>query len=354
MMSAAHIDGWLRDRALPLWAGTGIDPATGTAWEALDHTGTPLRQMTRRLRVQSRQAFCFATLGQGGLARQLFDWVMAHGFDPDTGHMAAQMSPDMTILSAPNDLYDLAFAGFAAAALMRAGQDVGQDLARIERAIASLRAPLGWFEDAHHRLPRRQNAHMHLFEMAVALYDVTRAPRFLAMADTCLALFRTRFVDPEGRLLEFYSADLTPLPAPDQAIEPGHIAEWIYLLDHYERVSGQDGGVDLALLWQLVLARRDGAGLLPDQSDPASSTRRLWPQTELLRAAGVMLSRGAATQADLTHILDGMWRDYLDTPVAGGWYDMRTSQGALVSDTMPASTFYHVVGALQAYKTALR
>jgi mannose/cellobiose epimerase-like protein (N-acyl-D-glucosamine 2-epimerase family) len=44
-----------------------------------------------------------------------------------------------------------------------------------------------------------------------------------------------------------------------------------------------------------------------------------------------------------------MWAQYLDTPVAGGWYDRRAADGALLSDNMPASTFYHIFVAFRLY-----
>lgn len=349
MTSPQNIETWLYDKALPLWSQAGIDPATGTSWEALDHSGRPLRGIERRLRVQLRQSACFAKLGKTALARQLFDWVMGNGFDPETGNLAARLSPDMRILDAPHDLYDLAFAGYAAAALTQADQDVTEDLARIDAAITRLKAPVGWFENAARQLPRRQNPHMHLFEMATELCHATGHQRFLQIAEECLDLFRTRFLQTDGRVLEFFDADLEPLPPSRQKIEPGHMAEWIFLLDRYNQVTGQDSGVDLPLVWTAVSARRDQTGLLPDESDPTSNTRRLWPQTELLKAACVMHSKGELPREDVMRILNALWSEYLDTPVSGGWYDKRTSQGTLLSDNMPASTFYHIVGAFRMF-----
>ena len=233
---------WLEQNALPFWAGQGIDPATGTAWEALDHQGGPCADMTRRLRVQVRQAYCFSMSPEPAhkdLALQLFRFAMDHGFDPATGQLAATLAPDLTILTAPHDLYDLAFMALAAAALTEAGYDVTADLERLVSEIAKLKAPRGWYETAARSLPRRQNPHMHLFEATVALFKATGEARFRDMADECLGLFQDVFLQTDNRILEFFAEDWQPLSGTEQAVEPGHMAEWVFLLDRYEDVMGQ-------------------------------------------------------------------------------------------------------------------
>jgi mannose-6-phosphate isomerase len=299
--------------------------------------------------VQFRQAACFATLGEVQLAHEIFDWSIANGFDPRTGHMACWLSSELRILTAPNDLYDITFAGFAAAALLRADVDVEYALMRIERALDRLRAPIGWYENTKGSLPRRQNPHMHLFEMATVLFEVTRAPRFLAIAEECLGLFHDRFLRNDGCIMEYFSADMTPLSANQQAIEPGHMAEWIFLLDQYEKAAGLSSGVSPESIWKAVLDRRDGSGLLPDRSDPDCGTRRLWPQSELLKAACIMHARGALSVDEVNEVLRLIFSEYLNTNVSGGWFDKRSADGTLLSNTMPASTFYHLVTAFTVY-----
>lgn len=345
---------WLAEDALPLWSTVGVDSATGTVWEALDHAGVPCTQMQRRLRVQVRQAYCLTQSEDPehwDLALQLFRFAMDHGFDPESGNLAAQLAPDTCILTAPHDLYDLAFMLLAASALIRAGFDIAADLARLEQELAKLKAPRGWYENAIHALPRRQNPHMHMFEVSLALFHATGEARFLAMAEEGLSLFREVFLQHDGQVLEYYDADWNPLAAPDQAIEPGHLAEWIYLIDHFEQISGQDSGVPLMVLFDAVLTQRDASGLLPDCAEPRVDSRRMWPQAELLKAGVVMRRRGVVLDpsASPEAVLERIWQDYMDTPVVGGWYDKRSREGALVSSNMPASTFYHILVAFRFY-----
>jgi mannose-6-phosphate isomerase len=345
---------WLRDHALPLWTGSGMDAATGTVWEALDHSGAPCADMHRRLRVQVRQAYCFAGSEEPShrkLALQLFRFAMDHGFDTHNGNLAAQLAPDTSILAAPHDLYDIAFMLLAASELIAIGANVAADLARLEAELAKLKAPRGWYENAARNLPRRQNPHMHMFEVATALFGATGESRFRDMAEECLSLFREVFLAKDGRVLEYFNIDWLPLDGTEQIIEPGHMAEWIYLIDRYEKITERTSNVSMTDLYDAVLARRDEFGLLPDRSDPVGDTRRLWPQTELLKATITMARRGEqpSNAPSAEKVLALMWDQYLDVPVKGGWYDKRSTAGALLSDNMPASTFYHLFVAFRFY-----
>jgi mannose-6-phosphate isomerase len=360
LTQANRVRHWLYDQALPLWSSAGIDPSGVGAWEALNHDGSPQQTRDKRLRVMPRQAFVFASAGGDyvPLARGLFDFAMTAGIDPKTGNLAALLSPDGRILKAPHDLYDLAFMALAASALSAAGQDMAEAIDWVDAALGRLKAPRGWQETVEARMPRRQNPHMHLFEAATELYRVTGDSVWRNVAEECLGLFHDVFLQADGRIFEYFSEDWGTWPEtlqPAQAVEPGHIAEWIWLLDCYERVMGQSSGVDLGVLWRHVLAGRDGSGLLYDVSLPLSETRRLWPQTELLKAGLVVGRSGSGGMGDAhpDRVLERLFEDYLEGPVPGGWYDKRrVSDGALVSNDMPSSTFYHLYVAAIAYLDA--
>lgn len=347
---------WLETDALPLWSGIGVDHHTRTVWEALDHRGQPCRDMNRHLRVQVRQAFSFARSGQPDLivlAHDLFRFSMQRGFEPETGNLVTLLDPNLRIISAPHDLYDMAFMLLAAAALIEAGCDIGPDLAKLDAALARLKADRGWHENAVRSLPRRQNPHMHLFEATTALYRVTGQKQYLNIAQECLGLFRDVFLQVDGQVFETFGAEWTGVADQQQTVEPGHMAEWIYLLDQYEQATNIACGIDLNFLALAVLGRRDPAGALPDSSQPAADTRRTWPQTELLKSMLVMQARGWDLPKDAAPngIMNMLQRDYLTTNVPGGWYDKCNLSGTLLSDTMPASTLYHIVVAFECWAT---
>ncbi len=353
----AFLDNWLTETALPLWSGPGLHPTSGLAWEALDLQGQPM-PIPVRLRVQARQAYVFARFAAAGTApddmlskaQHLLNWIMVDGHDPATGHLGAISEPDGTLLAAPHDLYDLAFVVLAVAALADAGIDTTTHRVALLSGLETLSADQGWFETAAHRLPRRQNPHMHMFEASTAVFGATGDPAYREIADRCLALFRETFLQPDGLLLEMFNADWTP-DAAAQVIEPGHMAEWIWLLSDYERVTGSMSGIDMGPMWDYILAHRTPLGFLPDTSNPLSETCRLWPQSELLRAAIVMQRKGDK-RLSAKDVLTDLWTHYLRAPVPGGWVDCLTIDGTPVAQTMPASTFYHVYGALTALTPA--
>jgi mannose-6-phosphate isomerase len=81
---------------------------------------------------------------------------------------------------------------------------------------------------------------------------------------------------------------------------------------------------------------------------------RFWPQTERLKAA--VLAAGLTGEArywSMAHAAALSFLPYLATPVAGLWFDVQRPNGAIGGGAAPASTFYHVVGAIAALSTAL-
>jgi mannose-6-phosphate isomerase len=85
---------------------------------------------------------------------------------------------------------------------------------------------------------------------------------------------------------------------------------------------------------------------------------RLWPQTERLKATllahevtGESRFALAAVEA-ATNLLC-----YLETDIAGLWHDERLSNGCFPAGPSPASTFYHLIGAIDAlafYRTSAK
>ena len=115
---------WLFDDALPLWASTGVDSASGAFEEAIGWDGRPV-SAPLRARVQARQVYVFAIAGAlgwpgpwrermaGGLA------FIAHYERPD-GLYRSKVNPDGSPLDDTAALYDQAFFLFAAAMAARA------------------------------------------------------------------------------------------------------------------------------------------------------------------------------------------------------------------------------------------
>src|SRR6185436_4684061 len=77
--AARWYDAWLRDGALPLWGGAGMDAGQGFFHEALTVEGLP-HIAPRRSRVQARQVFVFATCAKRGYGPALAP-IARRGFE---------------------------------------------------------------------------------------------------------------------------------------------------------------------------------------------------------------------------------------------------------------------------------
>ncbi|MEL7487307.1 MAG: AGE family epimerase/isomerase, partial [Pseudomonadota bacterium] len=252
--STERFSNWLFGAAAPLWLERGWDEIHGGFVEALDFNGAPITELPRRVRVQCRQIYFFDRLsretGNAAASRRAqegFEHLKAHAFpDGAEAGCAHILDPTGRILDRRRDLYDQAFVMLACAERWRAtGDESALLLARQIRSFLdqTLASPHGgWREDDSGRLPRRQNPHMHLFEAFMALFDATGDAAYRADADRLFALFQDRFFDHDNRVLrEFFADDLSIAPgAVGAIIEPGHMVEWVWLLDAYGSISGAD------------------------------------------------------------------------------------------------------------------
>lgn len=358
----AELRRWMTETALPFWAGTGFNAAQGSFYETLDLAGRPNADSSLRIRAQARQIYVYAHAAHlgwygAGLPRALaaFDFLQARARAPDGApgwvHL---LTADGQVANPLRDTYDTAFLLLAFCWLARATGE-----ARVHAAVddvlafidAHLTAPDGSLhEGVPASLPRRQNPHMHMFEAMLALHETLGHAEALPRAERLLELMRTRFIDREtGTLGEFFDDRWALLQdATGDSIEPGHQAEWVWLLHRHASLAGRPAGALPARL--LAHARRNalpGTGFLIDETDRfhrlRKASRRAWLQTEMAKALIASAEAGVAGAADearqfLRHFAQG----YLAQPVAGGWLDQFDGEGRPVSVNIPASTFYHV------------
>jgi mannose-6-phosphate isomerase len=82
---------------------------------------------------------------------------------------------------------------------------------------------------------------------------------------------------------------------------------------------------------------------------------RLWPQTERLKAAALAarITGEARYWSIANEAAETLWR-YLQTPVRGCWYDRLMPYGRFIEDPSPASSFYHIVGAISELTAAVQ
>ncbi len=364
-----RIESWLRS-ALALWSDAGQCPETGGFHECLTLDGDVCAGLSRRVRVQFRQIYVFSHAYELGLdplgldrARRGFDYVLAHAWAADgRPGWAHLLSADGAAIDPRRDAYDHVFALFGLAWYFRVSRDPRAQLLIRETLTVleeTLRAENGGFIESDLGCwPRRQNPHMHAIEAMMALFEATGEYGYLARAGEQYALFSTHFFDSKNAyLLEYFDTDWRPLKLEEgQRVEPGHMAEWVWLLREYQRLTGRplDAQVDPMFEKLLEIGFEDSGRFLIDEltvaGHVASPTRRLWPQTELLKSA---LAQHRARPCPLKRRLaertvEAIFDDYLSAAPRGGWLDKFDADGRPVADRMPASTFYHLFNAFAA------
>jgi len=351
------------DHCLPLWSGEGWDATTGGFVDRLDREGRTDAAAPRRVFVQARQIYCLAKAAQMGwypqgreIALKGLEHLLARAKSPDgkPGYIH-KLTPDGAVFDARRDTYDHAFVLLALATVY--GLDRNAEVrAEIDGLLlfidTQLRSPHGGLlEGLPSTLPRRQNPQMHMFESMIAMFDATHENVFQNRAGDFFALFLANLYDKQKRVLgEYFEEDWSKIEP--VSVEPGHLAEWVWLLRGFERITGCPTGRPRGELLQSMLRYRNAAsGCLVDEGDVDGNirrdSRRLWPQTEMAKAWIAQAESGEAGAADEARAALGcLERHYLSHPVAGGWYDQFDRDGKPLVDTIPASSFYHVLCAV--------
>ncbi len=367
---AARLRSWVIEDALPFWASRGRDVGTGHFHETLFPDGRPDLDAPQRMRVQARQIYVYSHachLGWcddgAGIALEAFDRLMQTGRWPGefirTGGFHHVLSGRLAPLDTRRDSYDHAFMLLALAWCWRVTGE-----ARVREALeetlafidAVLTLPDGSLrEDDLNSLPRRQNPHMHMFEAMLALTETGVRADGLERADRLLGVVLTHCLDVRsGLLAEFFEANFSLAAGVTGAItEPGHMAEWVWLLRKRAAMTplslpGADIDTLCARLLANAAASADAAtGFLIDEADrdgrPLKQTRRMWPQTELAKAELAQAEAGIpGAERQAARVLLRLFTDYVMPAPRGAWLDQFDGRGQLISQRLPASTFYHI------------
>jgi mannose/cellobiose epimerase-like protein (N-acyl-D-glucosamine 2-epimerase family) len=190
---------------------------------------------------------------------------------------------------------------------------------------------------------------MHLLEAALAWMEAGGGPEWRALAAEIVELALTRFIDPAGGFLrEFFDAAWAQAAGDDgRLIEPGHQFEWAWLLTRWGEMTGELRARPAAQrlyaagLRGVDAARGVAVNALNDDFTVRDAAARLWPQTEWLKAALILRQDPLPAASTLACYL---------APAA--WWDLMTPDGAFRTEPAPASSFYHLIGAVLALRDA--
>ncbi|RLQ89394.1 mannose-1-phosphate guanylyltransferase [Notoacmeibacter ruber] len=358
---------WLFGEALPLWCEKGVDRIHGGFHESLTFAGEPTGA-DRRMRTMARQTYAFCVASDeswDGPARDLID----HGLSfmkngrTDRGGWSAVLSPKGEVIDPTEDFYDTAFVLFALAHAHRCGHPDALELGNetfhfLENHLedTSLR---GFLEAPGGKRVRRSNPHMHMLEALLAWHQATGDRTYLRQASRIVDLFRSAFFDTESWTLgEYFDDDWRPAEGEDgQWTEPGHHFEWAWLLIGFADASGQN---DLREIARRLYATGTAYGLnrwtglaynaVSRRGLPLDRNSRAWPQTEIIKAAIALDHAGGPDmRPEVEERVARLFRWHLDPAPNGMWIDLVGEKGAVATQDVPASIFYHLISALMLY-----
>lgn len=366
MLPADMLRCWLFEGALPYWARHGYDSDGGGFHERLDGERRAIVGDGKRVMVQARQIYVFtqaALLGRlpeaAGLARDGYDFLVAHGRHPDGGWRFC-LARDGAPLDDTRDLYTHAFVLFALAWRYRLdGHEPARALAEetMDFLDRAMRHPAGGYREALDAAgqpvsaTRRQNPHMHLFEAMLEWHAATGAPTWLGRAASLADLLARRFC-VAGTLREHFDDALQPAPGTQgRLVEPGHHYEWCWLLQRYQQGSGDGRYAALAAAFYGFAEAHGldaGSGCVIDAVDcdgaPVRQGRRCWPQTEAIKAhiARFEATGDPAIGRRIEDQAGAFYRAHLAGMPTGAWREHLGPDGAPIVSTLPASSLYHM------------
>jgi mannose-6-phosphate isomerase len=190
---------------------------------------------------------------------------------------------------------------------------------------------------------------MHLFE---ALLEArAAAPELIDQRlHELYRLFSERFF-VGGLLYEFFGAAWERSEEFGSGrLDPGHMCEWVWLLDSYSRLSGfATIEVQTSLLQAArALGRVNDQCFLVDEASitgrPLKNSSRLWPQAEQIKAF-VVAGRNIGSHermATANQIAEAVLARYLSHTPRGTWRDNFDLGGQPIATTIPSSSLYHL------------
>jgi mannose/cellobiose epimerase-like protein (N-acyl-D-glucosamine 2-epimerase family) len=363
-MSLERLKALFLGEVLPSWSKSGFDEASGQFVEYLELDGSPQRSGDVRTRTVARQIYVYAHAAHLGVApsgslamaeRAFANLHRVAWVDGKRGGYGRAFDRHSEILIDPTrDLYDNACVVLALSWLLTATGNamyryqIDLTLRAIDRTLTDEFG--GWAEDSNGSLPRRQNPHMHFLEAALALCENNPTPLHFRLEDKAFALLRSHFfLEPKGPLHELFGPrwEIAERYGSDR-LEPGHMCEWVWLTARHDVLADSNHTRICLDLFSTALAigRTEGSSFLVDSVSrtPASPSRRLWPQVEMLKAMVTLHERLGVSRyrVEADALASEIIGHYMTAVPQGCWHDRLDLNDCSIAETIPASSLYHL------------
>ncbi len=190
---------------------------------------------------------------------------------------------------------------------------------------------------------------MHWFEAMLALKENRSHASAAERLARARRLFDRMFDAENGVIGEYFDDEWRPVEgAAGESVEPGHLAEWAWLLRQHERITGaKPRPLSTTLIDSARKSADPKSGILVDETDRTGAvrrgTRRIWLQTELIKAylaEAEIKVPGAEKQA--RKAIAAMEEHYLHRPFREGWFDQLDDVLQPAPGPVQSSILYHI------------
>lgn len=359
-----------------LWAIEGYDRSHGGFVEAFDFDARPLTHLNRRFRIHPRTIFAQVAGTIWGyydgldIAEQAFDFITDYCWLPKGG-FATLSDSQGTILDTSVYTYDHSFVMLGFGWLYYATKKNTHKewlMNTWEFLQSTLSHPSGGFytginskrELLHtqHKYTDPvllQNPHMHMLESMLNLIELFDEDIWREQAIDLFSLFSHHFMHQDkGILIEYFDEHWNIDTNKGHSLEPGHHAEWVWILQKYESLMNIQVP-ELEILYKYATTigsneRQFGYDETHIDGHVIRDTHRMWVHTEMLKAHIAMYRRSQNIQyiTQANHTLDTLFQYYLITD-KNIWYDQLDDNLQNISENAPTSTLYHLIIALHEY-----
>ncbi len=249
LQAQMRLAGWLTDKALPLWAGRGVNYQNGFAYDYLTSGGTADRNVGHSLAVQAMQIYAFSraekmawTTGRQSSIEQMTSSAVLLGTSPCRSNgFVHVLDSDLRIVDADHYLTDHAWFMMSSAASWHAFNR-GTELRRSYNIFEWLQQRYalesgGWSEGSSTGNSLRLSTQIQMCEAIVYIHECCGKEKWAKHASEFLHHFTAHIFDGTINSLTEYRCNDWSADRRTDWLVPGDLYHLVTLLDRIERAT---------------------------------------------------------------------------------------------------------------------